>query len=236
MEFKSKFDKLIKILDRIAITIILGTIAMSIVFVFGYAIYDHFKHKSDEVTVKTTAVQKDGKSKKEELVLKIGDVDRILNGNLYVARIEEKNDSYSVGYRGSTTVLRNMLLISDKGDKTHLLFDTYANKITKFHTLPDGENAKLIICTFVKNYSSDVDEKDEKISLMMLKPDGSQQTTILDGIDRVLKVEMGKDNHLHVIYFKNGKLINATYSIDDFKVINQPAIFDLKDSMLEQMN
>ena len=236
MEIKSKFDKLIKVLDRIAITIILGTIALSIVFVFGYAIYDHFKQKSDEITVKATTVEKNGKGKKEELILKIGDVDRIRTANLYIARIEEKKDSYSVGYRTGGSVTRNILLISDKGDKTHLLFDTYTNKIKSFYTLPDIDDAKTIVCSYVKNYSSDSNEDDEKISLMMLKPDGTAQTTIVEDVDRLLKVEVGKDNQLHAIYFKNGKLINATYSIDNFKVINQPAIFDLKDSMLEHMN
>lgn len=236
MEIKNKFDKLIKVLDRIAITIILGTIALSIVFVFGYAIYDHFKHKSDEITVKATTVEKDGKGKKEEIILKIGSVDKVRTGNLYIADIEEKKDSYSVGYRGGNTIRRNILLISDNGDKTHLLFDTYTNKIKSFYTLPDIDEAKTIVCSYVKNYDSETDEDNEKISLMMLKPDGSQQTTIVEDIDRLLKVEIGKDNQLHAIYFKNGKLINATYSIDTFKVMNQPAIFDLKDSMLEHLN
>ena len=213
MEIKSKFDALIKILDRIAITIILATIALSIVFVFGFAIYDHFKHKSDEITVKTSTLEKGGKGKKEDLTLKIGDVDRIISGNLYIARIEEKKDSYSVSYRAGDTILRNILLISDKGDKTHLLFDSYSNKIKTFHTLPEVDDAKAIVCSYVKNYNSDKDEDDEKISLMMLKPDGTQQTTLVDDVDRVLKVEIGKDNQIHAIYFKNGQLINATYCL-----------------------
>ena len=233
MEIKSKFDALIKILDRIAITIILATIALSIVFVFGFAIYDHFKHKSDEITVKTSTLEKGGKGKKEDLTLKIGDVDRIISGNLYIARIEEKKDSYSVSYRAGDTILRNILLISDKGDKTHLLFDSYSNKIKTFHTLPEVDDAKAIVCSYVKNYNSDKDEDDEKISLMMLKPDGTQQTTLVDDVDRVLKVEIGKDNQIHAIYFKNGQLINATYSIENFKVINQPAVFDLAKSRLD---
>lgn len=232
----SKFDKLIKVLDRIAITIILGTIALSIVFVFGYAIYDHFKHKSDEITVKATTVQKDGNGKKEELILKIGSVDKIRTGNLYTADIEEKKDSYSVGYQGGNAVRRNILLISDKGDKTHLLFDNYTNKIKSFYTLPDIDETKTIVCSYVKNYISDADEDNEKISLMMLKPDGTQQTTIVEDVDRLLKVAVEKDNLLHVIYFKNGKLINASYSIENFKVINQPAIFDLAESRLNLEN
>ena len=236
MEIKSKFDALVKVLDRIAITIILGTIALTIVFVFGYAVYDHFKHKADEITVKATTVEKDGKGKKEELILRIGSVDRVPTGNFYTADIEEKKDSYSVGYRGGNTVRRNILLISDKGDKTHLLFDNYTNKIKSFYPLPNIETAKTIVCSYVKNYNSDTDDDNEKISLMMLKLDGSQQTTIVEDIDRLLKVEIGKDNQFHAIYFKNGKLINATYSIENFKVINQPAIFDLKDSMLEHLN
>ncbi len=236
MEIKTKFDALIKFLDRIAITIILGTIALSIVFVFGYAVYDYFKHKPDEITVKATTIEKDGKGKEEEIILKIGSVDRVPTGNFYTADIEEKKDSYSVGYRGGNTVRRNILLISDKGDKTHLLFDTYKNKIKSFYPLPNIDDAKTIVCSYVKNYNSDTDEEIEKISLMMLKLDGSQQTTIVEDIDRLLKVEIGKDNQLHAIYFKNGKLINAAYSIESFKVINQPAIFDLKDSMLEHLN
>jgi hypothetical protein len=78
-----------------------------------------------------------------------------------------------------------------------------------------------------------VNEDEAKISLMLLSADGEKQKTILEGIDKVLKVEMNKSDVINVIYFKEGKLINANYSIKDFKATSQPAIFDLKDTNLK---
>jgi hypothetical protein len=68
---------------------------------------------------------------------------------------------------------------------------------------------------------------------MLLSANGEKQKTILEGIDRVLKVEMNKSDAINVIYFKEGKLINANFSIKDFKSMSQPAIFDLKDTDLK---
>jgi hypothetical protein len=78
-----------------------------------------------------------------------------------------------------------------------------------------------------------VNEDKAKISLMLLSADGEKQKTILEGIDKVLKVEMNKSDAINVIYFKEGKLISANFSVKDFKSTSQPAIFDLKDTDLK---
>jgi hypothetical protein len=44
---------------------------------------------------------------------------------------------------------------------------------------------------------------------------------------------MNKSDAINVIYFKEGKLITANFSIKDFKSTPQPAIFDLKDTDLK---
>lgn len=71
---------------------------------------------------------------------------------------------------------------------------------------------------------------------MLLSADGNKQKTILEEIDRVLKVEMNKSDAINVIYFKECKLINANFSIKDFKPTAQPAIFDLKNTNLKSTN
>ena len=242
MQITDKFNKAIKILDRIAITIILGSIALTIVGLCIFAVYDHFKHKPelDEIKVKTTTIQNNVKGKKEELILKIGDVVKIRSANLFIANVEEsKGDSVkSEYYRGSASLIRNLLLISENADKTHLLFNTYTNKIKSFEALPDSSDAKVLVCWFYKNYDADKDDSDQKISLMLIKPDGSNQTVIVEDIDRLLTVELDKNNHLEVIYFKAGKLMNVKYSTVDFKLAQPAAVFDLANSRLnlEQIN
>jgi len=236
MEINSRFDRLIKFLDRIAITIILGTIALSIIFVFGYGIYDHFRHKPelDEIKVKTTTIQGGTQGKKEEIVLRIGDTVKIRSANLFIANVEEaKNDSLKGQYySGSNSLIRNLLLISENADKTHLLFDSYNNKIKSFEALPDSTDAKVLVCWYYKNYDTDKEDKDQKISLMLIKPDGTNQTVIVEDIDRLLTVELAKENHLSVIYFKGGKLMNVQYSTVDFKLAQPIAVFDLAKSRL----
>ncbi len=229
MEIKSKFDRLIKFLDRIAITIILATIALSIIFVFGYGIYEHFKHRADEVKVEAKISDKsDGKS---EITLKVGYVQKY--GNLWVASIEEPKDSYSVGYGASGSITRNLLITPENSDKVHLLFDSYNNKFSSLRPFPDSDSPKVFLCSYIKNFNDSADENEAKVSLMLLSADGEKQKTILEGIDRVLKVEMNKGDAINVIYFKEGKLISANFSIMDFKSASQPAIFDLKDTDLK---
>jgi hypothetical protein len=229
MEIKSKFDRLIKFLDRIAITIILATIALSIIFVFGYGIYEYFRHKPDEVKIEAKISDKrDGKS---EITLKIGYVQKY--GNLWVANIEEPQDSYRVGYGASGSITRNLLITPENSDKVHLLFDSYKNKFSSLRPFPDNDSPKVFLCTYIKNFNDSVNEDEAKISLMLLSAEGDKQKTILEAIDKVLKVEMNKSDVINVIYFKEGKLINSNYSIKDFKATSQPAIFDLKDTNLK---
>lgn len=236
MEIKSRFDRLIKFLDRIAITIILVTLALSIIFVFGYGIYDHFNNKPelDEIKVKTTTVHGGAQGKKEEIVLRIGDTVKIRSANLFIANVEEakKDSSKSQYYTGPNSLIRNLLLISENADKTHLLFDSYNNKIKSFEALPDSADAKVLVCWYYKNYDTDKEDKDQKISLMLIKPDGTHQTVIVEDIDRLLTVEIAKENHLSVIYFKGGKLMNVQYSTVDFKLVQPIAVFDLAKSRL----
>lgn len=229
MEIKSKFDRLIKFLDRIAITIILGTIALSIIFVFAYGIYDHFRHKADEVKIEAKISDKlDGKS---EITLRVGDVQKY--GNLWVSSIEEPKDSYRVGYGSSGSITRNLLITPENSDRMHLLFDSYKNKFSSLRPFPDNDSPKVFLCTYIKNFNDSVDENEAKVSLMLLSAEGDKQKTILEAIDKVLKVEMNKSDVINVIYFKEGKLINANFSIKDFKATSQPAIFDLKDTNLK---
>lgn len=218
-----------KLANQIALFVILGTIALSIVWILGDAVWRSFKHKPDEITVKTAVSGK--KDKKTEITLKVGSVEKY--GNLWAAHIVEPRDSYSVTYRSSRSIIRNVLISSDKSDKVHLLFKNYKNKFDSFRSLPDNDNPKVIVCQYVRDFDGEEDESNEKTSLMLLSPNAEKQKTVIDGIDRILKIELAETNTLNVIYFKQGKLINARYSIGDFKTISEPAVFDLKDTNLQ---
>jgi len=218
-----------KLLNQIALFVILGTIALSIVWMLGDAIWNSFKHKPDEITVKTAVTDKT--NKRTEITLKVGYVEKY--GKLWAAHIVEPRDSYGVTYRSSRSITRNILITPEKSDKVHLLFKNYKNKFNSFRSLPDNDNPKVIVCQYVKDFEGEEDESNEKTSLMLLSPDAEKQKTIIDGIDRILKIEMVESNVLNIIYFKQGKLINARYSINDFKTISEPAVFDLKNTDLE---
>jgi hypothetical protein len=61
----------------------------------------------------------------------------------------------------------------------------------------------------------------------------TKQKVIVEGADRVLKAEMADESNVNFVYFKEGKLISSLYSIQSFKTLSSPAIFDLKDTSLK---
>lgn len=229
MQIRERLDRLFKFLDRIAITIILATLALSIILVFGYGIYDHFRHRANEVKIE--AKISDQRDERSELTLKVGDVKKY--GNLWVANIEEPKDSYGVDYGLAGSITRNLLITPENSDKVHLLFDSYKNKFSSLRPFPENESPKVFLCTYIKNFNDSMNEDAAKLSLMLLTADGDKQKIILESVDRVLKVEINKSEAINVLYFKEGKLINANFSIKDFKLTSQPAIFDLKDTDLK---
>ena len=225
-----------KLANQIALFVILGTIAISIVWMIGTEVLNHFKSKPDEITVKTKVAGKDQKPEKTEITLRIGEIEKINSTNLYIAKIEEPTDSYSITYRSSKFITRNILMTAENSDKTRLLFNNYQNKIESFQTYPNYDKAQVIVCVYVKNFKASDAGNNEKKSIMLLSPNGDKKKTIIDDVDKILKVEKSVKNALSILYFKQGKLINARYSINDFSTIAEPAIFDLKDTNLKDLN
>jgi hypothetical protein len=225
-----------KLLNQIALFVILGTIALSIVWMLGSEVIKSFKHKPDEITFKTQIKDKNQKLDKTEITLRIGEIEKISPSNLYIAKIEETSDSYSITYRSSKSITRNVLMTAEKSDKTKLLFDNYENKISSFQTYPNNEKTEVIVCVYIKDFKASGDEETDKKSIMLVSPNGEKKKTIIEGVDKILKVEKANKDLLHVLYFKEGKLINARYSIKDFSVISEPAIFDLKNTNLKSNN
>lgn len=225
-----------KLLNQIALFVILGTIALSIVWMLGGEIWNHFKSKPDEITVKAEVTDKNQKPAKTEITLRVGEIEKINSSNLYIAKIEEPTDSYAITYRSSKSITRNVLMSSENSDKTRLLFDNYENKISKFETYPSYDKAEVIVCVYVKNFKSSDDEDSTKKSIMLISPDGIKKRTVAVDVDKIMKIEKSNKNSLNVLYFKQGKLINARYSIDNLNVISEPAIFDLKNTNLKNSN
>ncbi len=225
-----------KLLNQIALFVILGTIALSIVWMLGGEIWNHFKSKPDEITVKTEVVDKNQKPAKTEITLRVGEIEKISSSNLYIAKIEEPTNSYEITYRSSKSITRNVLMSAENSEKTRLLFDNYENKINSFQTYPNYEKAEVIVCVYVKNFKASDDADDSKKSIMLISPDGIKKRTVAVDVDKIMKIEKSNKNFLNVLYFKQGKLNNARYSIDKLNVISEPAIFDLKNTNLKNSN
>lgn len=225
-----------KLLNQIALFVILGTIALSIVWMLGDTIWNSFKHKPDEITVKTEVTDKNQKPEKTEITLRVGEIEKISSTNLYIAKIEEPIDSYAITYRSSKSITRNVLMSAENSDKTRLLFDNYENKINSFETYPSYDKAEVVVCVYAKNFKTSDDADTTKKSIMLISPDGEKKKTVAVDVDKILKIEKSNKNYLNVLYFRQGKLINARYSISDLSVISEPAIFDLKDTNLKNSN
>lgn len=225
-----------KLLNQIALFVILGTGALFIVWMLASEIWSNFKSKPDEITVKTQVTDKNQKPEKTEITLRVGDIEKITSTNLYIAKIEEPTDSYAITYRSSKSITRNVLMSAKNSDKTRLLFDNYENKINSFETYPSYDKADVIVCVYVKNFKGSDDEDSAKKSIMLISPNGEKKKTVAIDIDKILKIEKSNKNSLNALYFKQGKLINASYSISDLSVISESAIFDLKNTNLKSSN
>jgi hypothetical protein len=238
MAVMEKVSNWTKFFNQVALSIIVGTFAIGIVWVLATEMWSSYKlrqrHAQDNVIVKAPINNKGGKQ--SEMTLNVGNIRKV--GNIWIANIEEPGDSYNekIVYRSSNTITRNLVISPVKSDKARLLFNDYNNKFISLQALPDSESTNVIVCRYVKNYSNETDEAHEKISLMLLSPDAAKQKTIIEDIDRVLKVETNGKNEIYAIYFKDGKLINARYSLKDYSLISQPTIFDLNDVNLQNVN
>lgn len=231
MKIFERISNWLKFFNQIALSVIVGTVAIAIVWMLGFEVWRSFSHHKwgDEVDVKAPVVTKEGG--KSEISLKVGEIHKV--GDLWVADIEEPKDSYSrnLVYTSSNHVTRNAVLSSVKSDKVRLLFNSYENKLNSLHSLPEEGIAKVIVCKYVKNYKDDTN--DEKTSVMLLNLDGTKQKSIIENVDRVFKIELAENDDLHIIYFKDGKLINARFSVSNFNEIAKPTVFDLKQINLQ---
>lgn len=227
--FLDKAHRLMKVMTELGLFVLVWGIAGMIIFGIGAIAWDFIKPKHDEIMVE--AKISDRKNGNSEITLKVDQIEKY--GSLWVAHIQEPKDSYRGDYHASKSIDRNLLLTPDKSSKAHILFDNYKNKITLFRSLPELNNSKVFVCTYIQNYNDSVDEDNAKLSLMLVSKEGDKQEVIVEGADRVLKTEMTDDSTVNVVYFRDGKLISSMYSISDFKTKSSPAIFDLKDTSLK---
>lgn len=226
--FLEKAHRLMKVMTELGLFVLVWVIAGAVILGIGTMVWDFMKPKHDEVKVQAKiSDKKDGNS---EITLKIDQIERF--GDLWVAHIQEPKDSYRVDYHASKSVDRNLLLTHAKSSNAHILFDSYKNKITQFKALPEFNNPKVFVCTYIKNYNDSLDEDTAKLSLMMVSKDGEKQKAIVQDADKILKAEMTDESSLNVVYFKDGKLISSMHSIVGFKTIASPAVFDLKNTSL----
>ncbi len=229
-----KIDGGIKLLNQLMLFVILGVILLFIAWGVGSEIWSKYQARSSSVTIKAADIKKDAEGKQTEMSLHLGAIERLASAKTFIASIEERDANFSLEYASTKTTKRNVLFIPDSGNDTHLLFENYGNKILSFNAYPNNDEAKIVVCRYIKNYSLDANNK--KSSMMFLKPDGSGAQTIIDDIDSLLRIELEKDNTISIIYFKNGELINARFSAATFKSIAPAAVFNLAKTKLESVN
>ena len=229
--FWNKLHRLMKVMTEIGLFVLVWVVAGSVALGIGMLAWDTFKPKPNEVKIE--AKLSDKNNDKSEITLKIGSVAK--RGHLWMAEIEEPRESYSVNYRSSSSITRNLLITPEKSDKAYLLFDNYKNKVEEVQTLPDfnDKDPKVIACTYIKNFNDSVAAETAKVSLLLISSAADRQKTIIEDADKILKTDIVRDDAVNVIYFKRGKLFNAIYALKDFKPLSEPAIFDLKDTNLK---
>jgi hypothetical protein len=229
-----KIDGGIKLLNQLMLFVILGLILLFSAWGLGSEIWSKYQANSSSVTIKATDIKKDAAGNQVQMALHLGVIERIASAKTFIASIEERDANLRLNYDRVKTTKRNVLFIPDSGNDTHLLFDNYGNKIISFHAYPSNDDAKIIVCRYIKNYSLDTNNK--KSAMMFLKPDGSGAQTVIEDMDSLLRMELEKDNALSVVYFKNGELINARFSSTTFKPMAPAAVFNLAKSKLESVN
>ena len=130
---------------------------------------------------------------------------------------------YSSNY--SRTRSKNILFINSVTNNSYWLFDSVQQLIIQMQTLDShDENEKLIttaIYYIVINDDTNNDgvyDSEDKRTLALTKPDGSNYSEIITGYDRIVEVQLNDAGNLFVIYINNDKVHSMIVDLINFEI------------------
>ena len=141
-----------------------------------------------------------------------------------MADITERDPSNHTIYSGSKTT--NIMFISSKENKAHLLFPHAKYMINSTNTLSFGsgfnnkdqeKSDKAIICKYVKADTNDnkMLDSDDALSIGLIHPDGTGLVEVLTDVKGLLSEDVLDAETLSLIYQKGNKVISVRYEVVD---------------------
>ena len=230
-----KFDKVFSVISRInqtAIFLFILSIALLLLVLIGSELLDGRKPHAGEIAV--SEKKPGGEDKK---ILSFGGFHRISGTDVMTADISERHPSIGTYDSGRNDKVKNVIFISTKENKAHLLFPHSNYRILSSGTVTiggrygdnEGDAARAFSYQFVKddtNKDQELNEEDTQ-TMGLAYPDGTGAVDILNGFDHLISTEALDASTLSVIYQKGDKVISAHYSLRTLKLISSTVITDL---------
>jgi hypothetical protein len=230
-----KFDKAFSYISRInqsAAFLFILSLILLLIFGLGSELLDSRKPKAGEIAV---SEEKQGSADKK--ILSFSRFHRINGTDVMTADISERQASIGPYERASNEKVKNVIFISTKENKAHLLFPHSNYLILSSGTVTiggrfgdnEGEAARAFIYQFIKadtNKDQELNEEDSQ-TMGLAYADGSGGVEILNGFDHLISSDAIDASTLSIIYQKGDKVISAQYSLKTLKPISSTIITDL---------
>ena len=228
-----KFDKVFSVISRInqtAIFLFILSIALLLLVLIGSELLDGRKPHAGEIAVEE---KKAGSANKK--ILSFGSFHRIIGTSVMTADISERHASIGAYESDSKENVKNVVFISTKENKAHMLFPHSNYRILSSKSVSVGtgysesDPALAFTYQFVKsdtNKDQELNEEDSQ-TLGLAYADGTGAVEILKDFDHLISSEALDASTLSVIYQKGDKVISAHYSLRSLKPISSIVITDL---------
>ncbi len=139
-----------------------------------------------------------------------GGVDNLI---LYVS-----SNSGKQGYEGRDNETRNLLFVSTDKEKAQWLFPDQSQVLSRIIPLDSSnESSRAIYIESTKKSDAGEASKSSKVSLSLVRSDGSKLTSLISDVDEIMQhKERGDD--LQITYQKDDSIRSMRVSLNDFKI------------------
>ncbi len=117
---------------------------------------------------------------------------------------------------------RNLLFLNSDLQGGKWLFPDNQQDITAFRELQFGDNKTTLALWYEvieKTIKKEQATQADKPSLYLSRLDGSELTKVLTGFDRRIDQLLTDENHLVVLYIRDGRVHSALITLSDFKLV-----------------